>query len=261
MGLIDRLPEHLKARRTGEAIMAPAAIVGAGIGTSIGVLAGAPLLAAIGLGALAYAAVVGVKLPRGPHARREDRIDPRSLSEPWSRFVQAGLQAQRRFAGVVRSVDPGPIHDRLAEIGTRVDAAVHECWRVARRGDALVAGVRSLDLDDARTQLEAVKRAQPGTGGNASLDQTAQALQAQIDSGERLAKVATNARDRLQLLDARLDEAVARAVELSLQADDVQALSGLGDDVDSLVGDLESLRQGLEEASAAGSVRSEQRHV
>jgi hypothetical protein len=257
MGAIDRLPEHLKSRRTGEAIMAPSAIVAAGVGASVGILVGAPIVGAVGLAALAYAAVVGVKLPRRTRGTREERIDPRTLSEPWSRFVSEALQARRRFDDVVRSVDAGPIHDRLAEIGARVSDAVRECWRVARRGDALVAGVRSLDLDSVRAQLEAVRREKARAGsGTAALDNTAAALEAQLASGERLARVATDARDRLQVLDARLDEAVARAVELSLQAGDVHELSGLGNDVDSLLGDLESLRQGLEEAGRATTLGS-----
>jgi hypothetical protein len=255
VGAIDRLPEHLKSRRTGEAIMAPLAILAAGAGASIGVLVGAPIIGVVGIGAIAYAAVVGAKLPRRPRGAREERIDPRTLHEPWSRFVSEALQARRHFDDVVRSVSSGPIRDRLAEIGTRVSAAVHECWRIARRGDALVAGLQSLDLDDVKSQLEAVRQEQQRPGSNApSLDKTAAALEAQLASGDRLKRVATDARDRLQLLDARLDEAVARAVELSLQAGDVEDLSGLGDDVDSLLGDLESLRQGLEEAGKATSL-------
>ena len=48
--------------------------------------------------------------------------------------------------------------------------------------------------------------------------------------------------------NARLDEAVARAYELSVQASDVADLGGLGNDVDNLVVEMEALRQGLEEA-------------
>lgn len=252
---IDRLPEHLKSRRTGEAIMAPSAIVAAGAGASVAILVGAPIVGAVALAALAYGTVVGFKLPRRPKGAREERIDPRALSEPWSRFVSEALQARRRFDEVVRTADTGPIRERLGEIGERVAAAVHECWRIAKRGNALVAGLRSLDLDDVKRQLDAVEQEQQRGGMSGSLDQTAASLEAQLASGERLAKVATDTRDRLQLLDARLDEAVARAVELSLQAGDVTELSGLGDDVDSLLGDLESLRQGLDEAGQAAGLR------
>jgi hypothetical protein len=254
--MIERLPEHLKSRKTGEAIMAPSAIVAAGAGASIAIVAGAPVAAVVGIGALAYALVVGWKLPR--RRRRDEpreRIDPRALSEPWSRFVSEALHAQRRFDEVVRTANSGPVRERLAEIGTRVGDAVHECWRVACRGDALVEGLSSLELREVEQQRGEIEDARRQPEANAdALDKTAAALDAQLASGKRLAQVATDTRDRLQVLDARLDEAVARAVELSLQASDVSDLSGLGDDVDSLLGDLESLRQGLEEAGRAGAL-------
>ena len=47
-----------------------------------------------------------------------------------------------------------------------------------------------------------------------------------------------------------MDEAVARAIELSVRGGDVD-LGGLGNDVEGLVGDMEALRQGLEEADRA----------
>ena len=62
----------------------------------------------------------------------------------------------------------------------------------------------------------------------------------------RLEAVTQQAAERLRLLDARLDEAVARAVELSLSGDSGQ-LSGLDSDVDSLVGEMEALRVALED--------------
>ena len=58
--------------------------------------------------------------------------------------------------------------------------------------------------------------------------------------------VLDDTRSRLQLLDARRDESVTRAIELSVQAgpDD---LTGLGDDVDGIVTEMEALRQALED--------------
>ena len=76
---------------------------------------------------------------------------------------------------------------------------------------------------------------------------TKKSLHAQIASAQRLDHTIAEAQDRLRLTNARLDEAVARAAELSIQAGDVHDLQGLGDDVDSLVDDLEALRLGLEE--------------
>lgn len=246
----ERLPEHLKSRQTAEAIMAPAAIVAAGAGAAAAILLGAPLAATVAAGAVAYGALVALRLPRRP--RRFQGIDPKALSEPWRRYVHEALSAQRRFEQVVRGARPGPVRDRLAQIGTRVDTAVQECWRVARHGDALDAGVRSLELDDVRRRLHDVRGSRPASPGAAeSFDRTVEALEAQLASGERLVAVATDARGRLEVLDARLDEAVARAVELSLSAGDTTALSGLGADVDQVVDDMEALRQGLEEAGRA----------
>ena len=56
---------------------------------------------------------------------------------------------------------------------------------------------------------------------------------------------------RLRVLNAQMDEAVARAVELSVTAADGSDLSPLSADVESLVGELESLRLALEETASA----------
>ena len=247
---MQNLPEHLKSRRTAEAITAPVAIVGGGVGASLAILAGAPIVACAAVGALAYGALVALRLPRGPRPMRG--IDPKALSEPWRRYVHEALGARRRFGQVVRGARSGPVRDRLAEIGTRIDAAVQECWRVASHGDALDEGIRSLELPQVSRRLDEVRDTRPASPGAAeSWDRTVEALEAQLASGERLVAVAGDARRRLEVLDARLDEAVARAVELSLRAGDASELTGLGADVDQLVGDMEALRQGLEEVRSA----------
>lgn len=249
MDLLDQLPERFKSRNTADAVMAPSAIVAGGAGAAAAILFAAPLVAVVGLGAMAYAGVVALHLPR---RARPARIDPRSIREPWGSFVDEALDAQRRFGETVKSVAQGPVRDRLTEIGVRIETAVEECWRVARRGAALDSGVASLGLPEVRNRLEQTRSNRPNSPtGVESRDRTVEALEAQLASGERIETVATDARDRLSLLDARLDEAVARAVELSLQADDVSVLVGLGDDVEHLIGDLESLRLGLEEVSTA----------
>ena len=99
---------------------------------------------------------------------------------------------------------------------------------------------------------EGIAAAAEAAGVDANHVQTMEALEAQVASARRLGVVAQDARDRLSLLDARLDEAVARAVELSLRAEDVAELGGLGGDVEDLVGEMESLRVALDEAGAAG---------
>ena len=185
-----------------------------------------------------------------PRGKRKDNVDAMSLSDPWRGFVREALDAQRRYRKAVASANAGPLRERLVEIGERIDASVQECWRVARRADALVDAIGNLDPAAVRRELGAAKQAEKLNPGS---DQTAtvKALQAQADSADRLIKVATGAQDKLRLLDARLDEAVARAVELSIRAEEVGEIGGLGGDVESLVSDLETLRVSLDEAGGA----------
>ena len=253
MGVIERLPEQWKNRGTADAVMAPSAILLAGGGAAAAILLGLPILAAIGIGGVVGLARIVSLLPRGA---RGTRIDPMSIADPWRTFVREALDAQRRYRKAVSATDPGPLRDRLVEIGERIDAGLAEVWRVARRGDALVDAIANLDAPSAHRELEEAKKAAKVTPGP-SADATVAALQSQVDSADRLAAVATNAKEKLRLLDARLDEAVARAVELSIQAEDVGELGGLGGDVEALVGEMESLRVALDEAggTAAAATR------
>ena len=275
MGLIDRLPEHLKNRKTAEAVTAPSAVLLAGAGTAAGVLAGVGLPLAVVVGLVAYGVRVAFGLPR---KKRPERIDLGGLSQPWRAYMKDAMEAQRRYARAVAVSEPGPLRDRLGEIGVRLDAGVRECYRIARRGAALEDGLAGLQtgvawsdlmhgLDAFRVPAELRERVQQGESirdhpalghdlrkcGMDEQDlQKVEALQAQVLSAQRLNTVAQDARSRLELLNARLDEAVARAVELSLSAEDATALSGLGGDVDDLVGEMESLRSALDEAGRAG---------
>jgi hypothetical protein len=184
---------------------------------------------------------------KSPSARH---IDPSELNDPWRGFVREALDAQRRYRAAVEATATGPLRDRLGEIGKRLEAGVQECWRIARRGDALTAAIGNLDAMSARVELENAKRAAQLMPSETS-DHTVEALQAQVDSADRLITVARGAQNDVRLLDARLDEAVARAIELSWHAEHVDELGGLGGDVDTLVGELESLRAALDEAHHA----------
>jgi hypothetical protein len=243
VGVVDKLPEHWKSQKTADAVTAPSAILLAGAGAAAAILGGLPLLAIAGIGALAYGARVAMMLPR----KKRDRIDPMSIADPWRSFVREALDAQRRYRRAVQSANEGPLRDRLIEIGERIDAGVSEVWRIARRGDALVDAIGNLDAVAARNELEVAKQAATATPGEHQ-EATVEALQAQVDSADRLVAIARDAQTKLRLQNARLDEAVARAVELSIRAEDVGELGGLGGDVEDLVEEMESLRVSLEEA-------------
>lgn len=221
--------------------MSPLGLALAGAGVAGGLALEAPLLGA-GLGVAAWAGRVAMAVPRPP---RPARMDPFTLNDPWRRFVQKALQARARFDDAVGNARSGPLRDRLAEIGERVHTAVQACWRIANRGQELADARRRIDTRHAERELAELEAGPPS--GQGSTDALALALGAQLASASRLDATIADARERLRILDARLDEAAARSVELSVRADDLAALSGLGADVDTLVGDMEALRQGLEE--------------
>jgi hypothetical protein len=235
------------------AITSPSGILLAGATVSAGILVGLPLAGVLAVGAAAFAARVAVAIPRD---RTSPRIDPMEVSEPWRHFVREALDARRRFQGAVHDAHEGPLRDRLASIAARIDDGIDDCWRVARQGHALAKARKRLDADEAARELAQITGNSPSPPEKGTaLDKTVEALQAQLSSAQRMDKTIGEAQDQLRLIDARLDEAAARAIELSVTAGDVSELSTLSDDVDGLVGDLEALRQGMEETArpATGS--------
>lgn len=226
------------------AVTSPSGILAAGVGAAVGIVALGPLGALAGL--VAYAVRVAVAVPR---QQGGERIDPFALGEPWRQFVKQALQARTRFAASLRTMRPGPLQDHLGEIGSRLDEAVDECWRVARRGQLLADARSQVEDGEARRQLAQLEAR---TGGSViegtTQARTAEALQAQLATARRMDAVLVDTHSRLQLLDARMDETVTRAIELSVQADSPADLGGLGQDVDGIVSEMEALRQALDEA-------------
>lgn len=238
--------DRLLAPAVARAVTSPSGLLLAGAAASAGILAGLPVMGWAVLGALAWVGRVAVAVPRDG---RRETIDPLSLPEPWNRYVRDALQCHRRFEETVRAVPAGPLRDRLHDISTRLRDAVDECWRVARQGTALADARATLDTARTKRELAELERQLAGTtpDPDSTAGGTLVALRAQVASADRLETTITATRDRLRLLDARMDEAVARAVELSV-AGDASEVGVLGHDVDGIVGEMEALRQGLEEA-------------
>lgn len=240
--MLERLPDDLTTPATARAIMAPSGILVAGAGASLAILAGGGLIGAVALGAVAWAGKLAVSLLR--QRPRTERIDAFTLRDPWRRMVMQAQSTARRFDDAVAQTDPGPLQDRLRSLGGRVRASVSEAWRIAQRGHALDRAVSGLDIPEVRRRLAELERAQDATPDHAA---TARATRNQLQAAERLAEVAEDARARLRRLNAEMEEAVARAIELSLSAEEVAAVQPLSSDVDSVVSELESLRLALEE--------------
>ena len=235
--------------KVARAVTSPSAILATGAAAAVGVIAFGPIGVVAGL--LGYAARVGLAIPR---SERGARIDPFGVKEPWRKFVSDAVQARRRFDEAIRDMAKGPLKDRLLEIGGRLDTGVEEVWNIAKRAQIIADARRRLNPDQTRWEMAQV--APPGTtvAPGSTTDQTLRSLQAQLAAAERMDSVIGSAIDRLRLLDARLDETVTRAVELSVEASgsaDIGGVSGLGADVDGLVTEMEALRQALEEADRA----------
>ena len=230
------------------AMMSPLGILLFGAGTAIGVMGKLPFVGALGVGIAAWAARVLVAVPRNQSLTPGGRVDAFALSEPWRGYVQGAQSSKLRYDRVVASTPTGPIRDRLTELGGRLDAGIADCWRIASRGDTIDSALGQLNTPQAQLELAEARRQLSARGTSPSLESTIRSLEAQVASADRMKNVSGDARDRLRLLDARLDELVARAVEVSVGSGDSGALSG---DVDDIVNDLESLRLALEETDRA----------
>ena len=226
---------------------APSSILLLGGVAAVGIVAAGPVVGAV-VGVGAYAGKVWSAIPR--RGRRE-QIDPRSLRSPWRDYVQETQIAQARYQRVVEQAREGPLTDRLQQIGDRISDGVREAWGIAQRGQALEDGVHQLQVSDAQRELKRTL-AEVQENPSPSNRQRLEALQSQVATAQRLQGVTRDAAERLRLLDARLDEAVARAVELSLSGD-AGRLTGLGSDVDDLVGEMEALRQALDETGGTAA--------
>ena len=236
--------DRFLTRPVADTLLAPSSILLAGAGASLAIVAGLPLLVAPVMGAAAWALRVLAAVPRN---RGREEIDPFALPEPWRHFVVEALRAQVRYRQAIAGAEAGPIRQRLGTIGERIDDGVHEAWRIARRGAQLVEARHGIDDVDARRELGRVE--QEGAAAGSAADRTAQALRSQIEAADRLDSTIAAVRDQLRLLDARLDESVARAAELSVRIGDAAELAPVGADVEGLVQEMEALRLALEETS------------
>ena len=244
-----------------QAAISPLTVVLTAAGVGFSLIGGTGLGTAVGVGLLAWA--LGVTLSTWLGRRRQRRrqrpepIDPYGVPDPWRRFVREALGAQTRFAQAADQCRPGPLRDRLTEVGGRIDDAVRECWRVARLGATLDAALANLDLERTRAELRAVQdeRRDLLAGGSAvsteASDQTEAALAARLQSGRRIEAAARRATDRLQVVTAQLTEAVASAAEVSLGTTTPESADSLAANIDSVVAEIEALRRALEETAAA----------
>lgn len=179
---------------------------------------------------------------------RRGSMDPFTLGEPWRFFVRDALSSQGRFNEAVARAKPGPLRDRLAEIGSQLDEGIRRCWATAQQGQALREARKRIDTHETRSRIAQLEGA-----NDPNAAPTIASLRAQLDSAERLDAVTSQAESKLRLLQAQLDEAVAKAAELSVKAGDVAQLAGVGDEITQVADQMEALRLALEETSGGAA--------
>lgn len=177
--------------------------------------------------------------PAGGTAR--SRIDPFAVQEPWRRPVTDTLAARRRFDAAVASMTPGPLRDRMAGVGERLDDGVGTLWDIARHGSSLAAARRRIDVTAIEHRLE-------GTSDTA----TVEALRSQIAAAGRLDATITDTEARLTLLVARFEQAATGAEGLSARTATPAAADALDLEVTDAVAEVAALRDALDEVRGAG---------
>jgi len=246
---IERLPEGVRTPAVARAMFSPSAILLGGGAASLAILAGlwplAPFVALAGWGAR-----VALAVPRD----RRSTINPGRLPDPWRTFVFEAAQAAKRFNDLTRTLPAGPLRTELTEVGQRVNEAVRECWEIANRGVRLDQARKQLGLSQAATELDRLHgdrglRAQQGMD-LASIDRAITAVQRQLAAGQRIETAAFEARDRLRVLNAQLDESVAAVVEMTLRPNAAGTAGAVRGQVNGIVDELEALRLALDETDS-----------
>ena len=252
MALDDLINRSRSPRALANALLAPSSILVGGAVTAVGIVSGlGPLAAVVGVVSWAAKTVLGVRKVMRP---APEPIDPFRVGEPWRQYVQSAQQSKVRFQRSITQTKGGPLQQHLVTIGERVDAALQECFSVAKKGYALDNAVSELDIRQIRKELSGAQAelASANDSRRATLETTVASIASRLASAQRLSDVTVSTKDRLRQLDAQLDELVARAIELSISAQTPDALGTLGTDVDSVVTEMEALRQAMDETSKLG---------
>ncbi|MFN8019054.1 MAG: hypothetical protein U0P45_13160 [Acidimicrobiales bacterium] len=205
-------------------------------GAALAVVAGGVLGGAIGYGGRVAAAIPRNSTPQ---------VDPFGVDEPWRHAVQDALQARSRYQEAVGSFRKGPLKETLVGIGDQLDDAVLQCWQVAKQGQHLTDGRKRIDDREVNWQLQqAAAQIPPGGAASPVQAQLVASLNAQLAAAARLDEQIRSTYDQLQLLNARLDETVTQAIELSATAT-AGSFDPVGQSMGDIVDDLTSLREAM----------------
>lgn len=160
------------------------------------------------------------------------------------------VRAEVRFSEAIKTFRAGPLQDQLRQIDDRIDEAVDECWQIAQQGHLIAAARDDIDDDAVRRELQRVRSQIAGREAPSEANaKTIEALEAQLAVADRMDQLLRRTADELQLLNARLDQTVTQAIELSVSNRTSDA-GPLGATVVDIVDDLTTLRQAMDTLGA-----------
>ena len=192
----------------------------------------------VGLGAR-----LAVALPRNQSG---PRIDPFAVNEPWRHAVIDAIRAQSRFASAIKTFRDGPLKVAVGNVAGRIDDAVQECWRVAQQGQLMTDARQAINDREVTWELQQAQAALAGAPANETQARRIRSLESQLETASRMDGLIGSTKDQLDLLNARLDESVTRAIELSVSGQQ-GGVDRLDHDVEGIVDELSSLRLAMED--------------
>ena len=120
----------------------------------------------------------------------------------------------------------------------QLEIGITSVWEVARRSQTLTDARRSIDINELDRALDSIPADDPRH----------RSARAQRDSHDRLAAGEEETRERLEVLDAQLDEAGARVAELAIRAGGTEdTVEKVAAQVAMVVTELDTLRIALDE--------------
>jgi hypothetical protein len=191
---------------------------------------------------------VPVADPREPDPR--EQLDLAALEPRWRTAVEEALESQNRFRSLVQRSSPGPLRDRLEEIGG--PCRPRRPGRLGNRDRAQAGSqtVRAMHLERVTDRLkDARRRVDPGCGrrgGHQTPADRGGPPPEQHGALNDLANGVDEGAVRLRMLDLRLDASVARAAQIVLRPDALQQLGLVDEELRMVVEQRSALQTGLD---------------
>lgn len=167
-------------------------------------------------------------------------VDPAAVSSRFAPAVRSASVAHQRYHEVLAGARPGPVRDRLVELGERLEAGVAAVGEIAARATRVEQTLAALDPERVTDEYKRAKR----SGAPPELER---ALAQRFAAVQRLLNTLDDTDGRLRLLDARLGAMVATAAEIALGVTGTTGLDALGTEIDGVLGELGALRTALDE--------------